>query len=615
MEIIVAIAVFMIFLIAVMDLTTGFFKYTRNAVNKERATYLAEEALEVARNIRDEDFANLTNGAHGIALSAGEYQFNASSDITDIFTRQITISTISEYQKRADVTITWADENSPTNSVTLSAYLTNWRKITPLAGLTVNKTVINHGQNKTTLDFAPYNATTTIMAGDPPAPEVVVTTMTLGQAEILPAGDYVISETTNSDYNTTFSGDCDSLGQITLAHNDAKVCNITNEEKPSQLTVTKVVSGGTRQVSDFPLFVDASPVVSGQTNVFNSGLHTVSETQDPQYSLSFSGDCDSSGQVTLISGTTKSCTLTNTITASIPIIDTPASSSITSTTATLGSTVQSLGAPALLSARGVCYSSSVTDPSLTNGATCTNATLTQNAPEAFTISATSLTASTLYNYRGFATNATGTGYTSNSTFTTLAPQSQITFVGRSTASGTTASIPAHNVGDLLVAFAYRDGSANAPTVPSGWTAINTSGGANANSSSLAYRIATGTEPTTGWTSATHIIVQAYRGVSASPIGAFGAQNGATANVTYPALSLNVTDGTSWVIGFAGHRSINTALENPPTGMTQRSTFVNTTTETAGHDTAGGVSSWTAQSVSVGGTSSGWMTRVLEIKSQ
>ncbi len=620
-EIIVAVAVFLIFLTVASGLTVGFWKQTKNAVNKERAIYLAQESLEALRNIRDNNFINLTNGTHGIAVLSNEYSLSGASDVTDIFTRQTTISTINENQKQVSVLVTWADENSPTNSVTLNTYLTNWRKITPLAGLTVNKTVINHGDNKTTFDFAPYNATTTIMSGEPPAPEIVVTPVTLGQAEILPAGDYVISETTNVNYDTTFSGDCDSLGQITLAHNDSKICNILNEEKPSYLTVNKSVinHGGTKAVEDFSLFVDAVPVVSGQTNTFDSGSHTVSETIDPNYSSTISGDCNSSGVVILNSGDNKTCIITNeeVLVYVVPTVNTPISSSITSTSATLGATVQSLGIPASISARGVCYSSLVSDPSLINGATCVAGTLSQTVPEAFTISATSLSSSTLYNYRGYATNTTGTGYTANSTFTTLAPQSTITFVGRATASGTTASIPAHNVGDLLVAFAYRDGSANAPTVPSGWTAINTSGGANANSSSLAYRIATGTEPTSGWSNATHIIVQAYRGQNTiSPIGAFNVQGGAGTTVTYPAItSLNVSNGTSWVIGFAGHRSINTNLQNPPTGMTQRSTFVNTTTETAGHDTAGGVSSWSAQSVSVGGTSSGWMTRVLEIKSQ
>jgi hypothetical protein len=199
-----------------------------------------------------------------------------------------------------------------------------------------------------------------------------------------------------------------------------------------------------------------------------------------------------------------------------------------------------------------------------------------------------------------------------------APVSAIVFVGQATASGSTATIPAHNAGDLILLFAYRDGSNTPPTIPSGWTAIptgSTGSGANTNSSVLAYRVATGSDPGTGWTNANETVVHVYRGVNASPIGGSGDGGGNGTTVTYPTLTMSVTDGTSWVVGFAGHRSTNTTLQNPPTGMSSRSTLVDATAEVSGHDTNGGVSSWSATAVSVGGTGSGWRARTVEIKSQ
>ncbi|MDP2788644.1 MAG: hypothetical protein Q8O46_01125 [bacterium] len=119
------------------------------------------------------------------------------------------------------------------------------------------------------------------------------------------------------------------------------------------------------------------------------------------------------------------CSLWTNVTVSaanaVPTIDTPNSSSVLSTSAVLGATVRTLGVPTPLTARGVCYSSTTVNPSLTNGATCVTATLLQTVPSAFTVNVSSLTASTTYNYRGYATNTTGTGYTANTTFATAAP--------------------------------------------------------------------------------------------------------------------------------------------------------------------------------------------------
>lgn len=82
-----------------------------------------------------------------------------------------------------------------------------------------------------------------------------------------------------------------------------------------KITVTKVVSGGTAQVSNFPLFINALPVLSGVATTTMPGTYTVTETASSSYTGVFSGACDSSGQVTLAIGDIKNCTLTNTFIA------------------------------------------------------------------------------------------------------------------------------------------------------------------------------------------------------------------------------------------------------------------------------------------------------------
>ncbi len=80
------------------------------------------------------------------------------------------------------------------------------------------------------------------------------------------------------------------------------------------ITVTKIVvnnNGGTGIVSDFPLFVGATGVVSGASASVNVGTYAVTETGATGYEASYSGDCDSTGSITIGANENKTCTITN----------------------------------------------------------------------------------------------------------------------------------------------------------------------------------------------------------------------------------------------------------------------------------------------------------------
>lgn len=80
------------------------------------------------------------------------------------------------------------------------------------------------------------------------------------------------------------------------------------------VTITKVVvnnNGGTAIVSDFPLFVGATGVVSGVSTSVNVGTYAVTETGATGYEVSYSGDCDSTGSITIGVDESKTCTITN----------------------------------------------------------------------------------------------------------------------------------------------------------------------------------------------------------------------------------------------------------------------------------------------------------------
>lgn len=165
--------------------------------------------------------------------------------------------------------------------------------------LTLVKTVTNdNGGQKTTADFQAY------INGNPVPWNVPQT---------LNAGSYTATESSQSGYAaSSWGGGCSANGTVSLTGGENKTCTITNNDIQPLLTVTKVVNGGSKQIGDFPLFIDENPVSSGQQTGINVGQHVVSETNQLHYTGAISGDCASDGSITLSLGDVKSCTITNT---------------------------------------------------------------------------------------------------------------------------------------------------------------------------------------------------------------------------------------------------------------------------------------------------------------
>lgn len=83
---------------------------------------------------------------------------------------------------------------------------------------------------------------------------------------------------------------------------------------PAGLTVQKIVvnHGSTKVAADFaPYLVGTGTVTLGQAVEINPGTYAVSENLLPGYAQEFSGDCNASGQITLVSRDAKTCTITN----------------------------------------------------------------------------------------------------------------------------------------------------------------------------------------------------------------------------------------------------------------------------------------------------------------
>jgi hypothetical protein len=196
----------------------------------------------------------------------------------------------------------------------------------------------------------------------------------------------------------------------------------------------------------------------------------------------------------------------------------------------------------------------------------------------------------------------------------------ISYVGGATGI-TSVTMPAHQAGDLLLAFAYRDGSNLAPSLPAGWSSPDAIGNGvtntgNTQGARIGFKFATSSSETSGtWTNATGLIIHVYRGVSQrSPIQIIDWVNAASSlAMTYGPLDVLIrNDGTSWVVAFAGHRSQNAAVNTAPSGLTNRTDYSDATNHVAGHDTNGGVTTAATYSNTVSGTANGYITCVLDL---
>lgn len=126
-EVLLSVALFAIIIFALLGGIIFGEQSTALSGARERASFLAEESLEAVRNMRDAGFTNLTDGQHGLAISGNKWSFSGTSDTTNIFTRQITISTVNADTKQIASTVTWQQNLQRTGTLTLNTYLTNWQ--------------------------------------------------------------------------------------------------------------------------------------------------------------------------------------------------------------------------------------------------------------------------------------------------------------------------------------------------------------------------------------------------------------------------------------------------------------------------------------------------------
>lgn len=193
--------------------------------------------------------------------------------------------------------------------------------------------------------------------------------------------------------------------------------------------------------------------------------------------------------------------------------------------------------------------------------------------------------------------------------------------GNCAATATSCTFSATATGDMKIVFAYVNNSVTIPSLPAGWTTID-SGATAATGVTAAFRIGCNVSSSSGdtgtgtWTGATMVSAISYSGTSVlttgncnfTGVGATAKNNAKTSTtLNYPAIgSPHQATGTSWFAGFAG---ASAGAACTPTGMTSVASN-GAGPAVAVADTNAGAASWSSTNCTV--TSGTWMSSVLEI---
>lgn len=144
-EVITAIAIFVIISSGAVISVISSFSTTRLAKEQQVATSIANEGIAATSSIRNQDWNNLSIGTFGLAQQANIWTFSGSNDLDSSgkYSRSITIEAVNRDSNEDIVSsggiidpntllvtsdVTWFFTPSRANTVSISQYLTNWQQ-------------------------------------------------------------------------------------------------------------------------------------------------------------------------------------------------------------------------------------------------------------------------------------------------------------------------------------------------------------------------------------------------------------------------------------------------------------------------------------------------------
>ncbi|MBI3618989.1 hypothetical protein HY213_03060 [Candidatus Peregrinibacteria bacterium] len=131
LDVILGIALFMIFLGALGTTLINGEEATEASGDRVRGTSIAQQAIEASQSIRDQDFSLLTVGTHGVRVNSttGKWEFNGSqSSSSGGYLTSVTVDSMSDGSVFVTATTTWTRIPNRPGGVSLSMILSNWQK-------------------------------------------------------------------------------------------------------------------------------------------------------------------------------------------------------------------------------------------------------------------------------------------------------------------------------------------------------------------------------------------------------------------------------------------------------------------------------------------------------
>lgn len=123
-EILIAMAIFSLVISAIVLVMYGGHASVATSLDAQKALEKARDGMEAVRIIRDTKWTDLADGRHGLQfLPGGTWQLTASPDVSDEFTRTVSISTDFDGIKHVDLTVAWEHPPDGIRTIELSQTL------------------------------------------------------------------------------------------------------------------------------------------------------------------------------------------------------------------------------------------------------------------------------------------------------------------------------------------------------------------------------------------------------------------------------------------------------------------------------------------------------------
>ncbi|MBU2524839.1 beta-propeller domain-containing protein [Patescibacteria group bacterium] len=145
-EVIIAIGIFIIIAPAFITMVIGSYSNLTRSQNRIESVAFAQQGIEATRAMRDYQWSDLPAGTYGLTNSSGYWELSGSQDTSGKYTRSVTISDINPYTKGITSTINWEVMDGVTNSMFLTARLTNWAITSLYSWITTTESDFNGGQ-------------------------------------------------------------------------------------------------------------------------------------------------------------------------------------------------------------------------------------------------------------------------------------------------------------------------------------------------------------------------------------------------------------------------------------------------------------------------------------